>query len=143
MAFQNDKEMREQGDLFLPFFSLFTHKDNGDNTPPLIPVITMDAESKEVLMLAFMNEEALKLTLKTGEMHYWSRSRGSIWHKGDTSGQIQQVQSIKVDCDQDAILAMVKVKDNLGCCHLGMNSCFHRTLDFTNNHEGTFKLIKD
>ena len=85
----------------------------------LIPCITTDADSGEVLMLAWMNAEALQRTLETGQAHYWSRSRGSLWLKGESSGQIQTVRELRIDCDQDAVLLSVDVGGDGGCCHVG------------------------
>ena len=79
-------------------------------------------------MFAHMNEEALKLTLESGVAHYWSRSRQSLWRKGDTSGQIQTVKEIRTDCDQDVILLKVEVGGDGGACHTGRRSCFYRKL---------------
>jgi len=93
----------------------------------LIPAIVQDAESKEVLMFAFMNEEALRLTLETKIAHYYSRSRKSIWKKGETSGHFQKVEQIYFDCDADVLLLMVKQTG--GACHNGYKSCFYRTID--------------
>jgi len=93
----------------------------------LIPVIVQDAETKDVLMLAYMNEEAFKLTLETGEAHYWSRERKKIWKKGETSGNTQRVCEILVDCDEDALL--LKVDQKGGACHKGYRSCFFRRID--------------
>ncbi|MCL2549750.1 MAG: phosphoribosyl-AMP cyclohydrolase [Methanimicrococcus sp.] len=93
----------------------------------LIPAIVQDADSKEVLMFAFMNEEALKLTLDTKIAHYWSRSRQSLWKKGETSGHFQRVEQIYFDCDADALL--LTVKQTGGACHNGYKSCFYRTID--------------
>ena len=92
----------------------------------LIPAIAQDSQSGEVLMLAWMNAEALSLTLETGIAHYWSRSRQSLWKKGETSGQLQHVQELRVDCDQDTILLKVRVDGDGGCCHVGFQSCFYR-----------------
>lgn len=92
----------------------------------LMSVIAVEDATGEVLMLAYMNEQALAETLRTGEMHYWSRSRGELWHKGATSGNTQKVVSIKVDCDQDALLVRVEPKGP--ACHTGRISCFYRTL---------------
>lgn len=91
----------------------------------LIPALAIDAETKEPLMLAYMNEESLKMTLQLGEAVYYSRSRQEIWHKGATSGHTQKVKQIKTDCDQDALMVYV---DQLGsgACHTGRNSCFYR-----------------
>ena len=89
----------------------------------------LDAGSGEVLMLAHMNAEALERTLATGVMHYWSRSRQSLWRKGDTSGQVQTVVELRVDCDQDALLARVEVGGDGGACHTGRRSCFYRRVE--------------
>ncbi len=94
----------------------------------LIPAIAQDAASGEVLMLAYMNEDAWNETLKTGEVHYYSRSRDCLWHKGGTSGHVQKVVSIALDCDQDTVL--VKVEQIGGAaCHTGRRSCFYRQRD--------------
>ena len=88
----------------------------------LIPAITQDANTGQVLMLAYMNAEALRLTLDTGEAHFWSRSRQVLWHKGATSGNVQRVREVRVDCDADTILLLV---DPAGpACHTGEVSCF-------------------
>lgn len=92
----------------------------------LIPVIVQDANSKEVLMLAYTNKEALKGTLETGNAHYWSRSRRKLWMKGETSGNVQKVKDIIVDCDYDALLFIVEQKGN--ACHTGERTCFHNEL---------------
>ena len=94
----------------------------------LLPVVAQHELTGEVLMLAYMNEEALRLTLETGEAHYWSRSRGRIWRKGDTSGEIQQVMELRVDCDQDALLMTIRLKGTGVACHTGRRSCFYRSL---------------
>ncbi|SDO50021.1 phosphoribosyl-AMP cyclohydrolase [Streptococcus equinus] len=88
----------------------------------LIPVIVTDYQTGQVLMLAYMNEEAYRLTLETKQMHYWSRSRNELWHKGATSGHFQYVKSIKADCDCDTLL--VSVKQEGAACHTGAYSCF-------------------
>jgi len=95
------------------------------NKEGLIPVITMDVKSKEILMLGYMNDEALKKTIETQEVHYWSRSRKKIWHKGQISGFIQKVMEMRVDDDQDAIWVTVDIGDG-GSCHIGYRSCFYR-----------------
>jgi phosphoribosyl-AMP cyclohydrolase len=95
----------------------------------LVTCITTDAVTGEILMVAHMNAEALARTLETDEAWYWSRSRGELWHKGATSGQIQTVLEIRVDCDQDAILLKVKVAGDGGCCHTGRRSCFYRKVE--------------
>ena len=92
----------------------------------LIPVIVQEADSKEVLMVAYANEEAIKKTLATGYAHYWSRSRRSLWMKGETSGNTQKMLGILVDCDKDALLYLVKQKGN--ACHTGERTCFYNKL---------------
>ena len=92
----------------------------------LIPVVTIDAKDGAVLMLAYMNAEALKATIETGQATYWSRSRASLWRKGETSGHTQRVVSLKVDCDQDSLLMTV---EQIGAaCHTGERSCFYRAI---------------
>lgn len=100
---------------------------NFKKTGGLIPAITQDAASGDVLMLAYINEESWRKTLETGEVHYWSRSRQELWHKGGTSGHVQKVKAIYVDCDDDTVLFKV---EQLGgaACHTGMRSCFYRRL---------------
>ncbi len=93
----------------------------------LVPVIVQDYQTLEVLMLAYMNREAWELTKKTGIAHYWSRSRKSLWKKGEKSGNVQQVKEIRIDCDNDTLL--LKVNQIGGAsCHLGYRSCFFRYL---------------
>ena len=93
----------------------------------LIPVIAQDAANGDVLMLAYMNEEAYAETLKTGRVCYFSRSRQKLWHKGGTSGFTQEIVEIKADCDQDALVLRVR-QNGPGCCHAGYQSCFYRTV---------------
>jgi len=93
----------------------------------LIPAIAQDAETGEVLMLAYMNKEALQKTMETGKAHYWSRSRKKLWLKGESSGHVQMVKEIRIDCDEDTIL--MKVKPEGGACHMGYRSCFYRDLE--------------
>jgi len=91
----------------------------------LIPVIVQEYETGEVLMLAYMNRNALDMTLKTGFAHYWSRSRNKLWKKGEVSGNVQEVKEIRVDCDNDCLL--IKVSQEGGAaCHTGYRSCFYR-----------------
>jgi phosphoribosyl-AMP cyclohydrolase len=92
----------------------------------LVTCVTTDAGSGELLMVAHMNADALARTIKTGEAWYWSRSRGELWRKGDTSGQVQTVTEMRVDCDQDAVWLKVRVGGDGGCCHTGRRSCFYR-----------------
>ena len=100
----------------------------------LIPAIVQDAESNEVLMLAYMNNEAFRMTLDTGETHFWSRSRRELWHKGATSGNTQTVVDIKLDCDGDTLL--VRVKPNGPACHTGEQTCFHNSIPNLDNQGG-------
>jgi phosphoribosyl-AMP cyclohydrolase len=90
----------------------------------LIPAVVQDAETKEVLMLAYMNQESLRLTLEKGETYFWSRSRKELWRKGATSGNVQRVVEIRVDCDADALL--VQVHPAGPACHTGNRTCFYR-----------------
>jgi phosphoribosyl-ATP pyrophosphohydrolase/phosphoribosyl-AMP cyclohydrolase len=92
----------------------------------LVPAVVQDAATGEVLMLAYMNSEALAMTIKTGETWFWSRSRGELWHKGATSGNTQRVLSISVDCDGDTLL--VRVGPRGPACHTGERSCFFTPL---------------
>jgi phosphoribosyl-AMP cyclohydrolase len=96
------------------------------NSDGLIPAIAQDAASGEVLMMAWMNAEALVLTRATGEAHYWSRSRQALWHKGATSGNVQRVEQILLDCDGDTLL--LKVTPAGPACHTGARSCFFQEL---------------
>jgi len=112
---RDDKDQLESGLIFSPKFD-----DQG-----LIVAIAQDAESGEVLMVAYMNEESLRLTLEKGEAVYFSRSRQTLWHKGGTSGHVQVVERILTDCDQDALVLKVRQKGP-GCCHAGYRSCFYR-----------------
>jgi len=93
----------------------------------LIPAIVQDADTNEVLMLAYMNAESLRLTLESGETWFWSRSRGELWHKGATSGNIQRVVEIRPDCDADSLL--IRVQPAGPACHTGNRTCFHRDLE--------------
>ena len=120
--------------------------EEGKNLSPkfdergLIPVITTDFNTKEVLMHGFMNEEALKKTIETKEVHYFSRSRNEIWHKGKTSGFIQKVKSIRIDDDQDSIWIAVDIGDGASC-HVGYKSCFYRSIDSdSKNNDTTLKF---
>jgi phosphoribosyl-AMP cyclohydrolase len=95
----------------------------------LIAAVTTHAETGEVLMFAWMNAEALALTLETREAHYFSRSRNALWHKGATSGQIQKVVEARIDCDQDAVWLKVLPQGDGGACHTGARSCFYRIVE--------------
>ncbi len=95
----------------------------------LIAAVVTHADTGEVLMLAWMNAEALQATLDSGEAHYWSRSRGVLWRKGATSGQVQRVAEVRVDCDQDAVWLKVRPQGDGGACHVGFRSCFYRVVE--------------
>lgn len=95
----------------------------------LIPAIVIDAATSEPLMLAYMNAEALALTIATREAHFWSRSRAEIWRKGATSGNILRVAEIRTDCDQDAILLRAELTGDGVACHTGRRSCFYRVVE--------------
>ena len=108
----------DEGTVFAPKF----------DAEGLIPVVTTSAKTGELLMLAYMNEEALTRTIETGEAHYWSRSRGGLWRKGEVSGNTQRVVELRTDCDQDAIWLKVEIAGTEACCHTGRGSCFYRAL---------------
>ena len=97
------------------------------DTSGLIPAIIQDVETKDVLMLAYMNKESLQLTLEKGETVFWSRSRKELWHKGATSGNVQHVVEIHVDCDQDTLL--IRVHPAGPACHTGNKTCFYSDVD--------------
>lgn len=97
------------------------------NERGLIPVIAQDARSGEILMMAWMNQTALDKTLQTGEVHYWSRTKDALWKKGETSGNIQILTDILIDCDQDTILLKIEQTGG-GACHTGRSTCFYRRL---------------
>lgn len=101
------------------------------NNENLIAAIAQDHKTKEILMLAWMNTEALEKTIQTGQAHYWSRSRNELWHKGATSGAFQIVHEILIDCDQDAVILMVEQQGG-GACHTGRSSCFYRRIESEN-----------
>lgn len=92
----------------------------------LVTAVTVDAEDGQVLMVAYMNEEAYRLTLTTGKVHYWSRSRGKLWKKGESSGNMQELVELRVDCDADALV--VVARQSGPACHEGYRSCFFRTV---------------
>jgi len=114
-----DSDALERGEILAPRF----------NAEGLIVAVATGAATGEVLMLAWMNAEALALTLETGVAHYYSRSRRTLWKKGETSGQIQTVREIRVDCDQDAVWLKVSVGGDGGACHVGYRSCFYRVVE--------------
>ena len=94
----------------------------------LVPAIAQDASTRRVLTLAWMNREALARTVETGEAHYWSRSRSKLWHKGEESGHVQRVKSLRLDCDEDVILLEVEQRGGIAC-HTGRESCFYQRLE--------------
>ncbi|SFO80442.1 phosphoribosyl-AMP cyclohydrolase [Cohaesibacter marisflavi] len=98
----------------------------------LIACIVTDSDSGDVVMFAYMNAESLQLTLETKEAHYWSRSRQELWHKGATSGNVQDVIELRTDCDQDAIWIMVRTRGATANCHQGYKSCFYRSAELKN-----------
>jgi phosphoribosyl-AMP cyclohydrolase len=114
----SEKASLEEGAAFSPRFD----RDG------LITAIVTDVKDNVLLMVAHMNAEALGLTLQTGIAHYWSRSRGKLWKKGETSGNIQKVVELRTDCDQDALLLKVEVAGHDATCHTGRRSCFYRTI---------------
>jgi phosphoribosyl-AMP cyclohydrolase len=113
---QVDSRQIEEGSQFQPKF----------DTQGLIPAIAQDATTGQILMVAFMNREALDHTIRTGQATYYSRSRKKLWKKGEESGHIQKVRQILVDCDQDCLV--LKVSVDAGQCHVGYQSCFYRAL---------------
>ena len=114
-----DTHALERGETIAPRFD-----DNG-----LIAAIATHADTGEVLMFAWMNAQALDLTLKTGKAHYWSRSRQELWLKGETSGQVQLVVETRIDCDQDCVWIKVRPQGDGGACHVGFRSCFYRVVE--------------
>ena len=115
---REDRKAVENGLAFAPKFD-----EHG-----LIVAIAQDADTGEVLMVAYMNEESLGLTIEKGEAVYFSRSRQKLWHKGATSGHVQTVERILTDCDQDALVLKVR-QHGPGCCHAGYRSCFYRRVE--------------
>ncbi|MDW6023911.1 phosphoribosyl-AMP cyclohydrolase [Mesorhizobium sp. BAC0120] len=125
-----DKHVLEEGSVFSPNFDA-----NG-----LVTAVVTDAGDGTLLMVAHMNAEALSLTIETGIAHYWSRSRKSLWKKGETSGNLQHVTEILTDCDQDVILLRVNVSGHDATCHTGRRSCFYRRVV---SADGKIGLVAD
>jgi phosphoribosyl-AMP cyclohydrolase len=100
----------------------------------LIPVVTTDFSSGELLMHAYMNHEALNLTIKTGEAHYWSRSRQCLWRKGASSGLVQHIREIRIDDDQDCVWLRVEIGGLGASCHVGYRSCFYRSVPYADGY---------
>ena len=107
----------------------------------LLPCITTDANTGEVLMLGYMNGEALQRTIATGEVHYWSRSRQCLWRKGATSGLVQEVVEMRIDDDQDAVWLRVRVAGSGDSCHVGYRSCFYRSVELGVHSDGPARLV--
>ena len=103
----------------------------------LIPAVCVDQESGKVVMVAYMNRDSLRDTIRTGKTHFWSRSRGKYWMKGETSGHTQEVMAVYTDCDMDTLV--IEVKQNGAACHEGYFSCFYRRL----NEEGAWEVVSD
>jgi phosphoribosyl-AMP cyclohydrolase len=117
-AIEPDRQIIETSDRLTPRFG----------PDGLVTAVVTDAGTGEVLMLAHMNDAALQKTIETGEGWYWSRSRNELWHKGATSGTVQDVVEMRVDCDQDAIWLKVRVRGHGATCHTGMRGCFYRRI---------------
>ena len=114
-----DEQALERGTVLAPTF----------NAEGLIAAIAQHADTGEILMIGWMNARALKATIDTGYVHYWSRSRQELWKKGESSGQLQTVKELRIDCDQDAVLARVIPGGDGGACHVGFRSCFYRVVE--------------
>jgi phosphoribosyl-AMP cyclohydrolase len=120
----SDKAALEEGAVFTPRF----------DAHGLITAVVTSAGDGALLMVAHMNAQALSLTLETGIAHYWSRSRGTLWKKGETSGNLQRVVEMRTDCDQDAIWLSVQVAGDNATCHTGRRSCFYRIVEAKDGH---------
>ncbi|HEX5600676.1 MAG TPA: phosphoribosyl-AMP cyclohydrolase [Hyphomicrobiaceae bacterium] len=121
----------ERGDVFQPKFG----------PDGLIPAIITDADTGDVLMFAWMNAEALALTIETGLAHFWTRSRQRIWKKGEESGNLLRVREIRTDCDQDVLWLKAHVEGNGVACHTGARSCFYRALSPQRTDDGAVRLV--
>lgn len=121
----------ETGNLLTPRF----------NADGLVTAVAVDAGDNMVVMVAHMNAEALRLTIETGIAHYWSRSRQAIWKKGETSGNMQSVKEIRVDCDQDCVVLKVETAGDGANCHTGRHSCFYRIVE--TGPDGQTRLVTD
>ena len=124
-------EQVEEGNELAPKFD-----ENG-----LIPCVTTSAKTGEVLMLGYMNKEALEKTILTGEAHYYSRSRNILWRKGASSGYIQKIKDIRIDDDQDAVWIKVEMKGDEASCHVGYRSCFYRSIPVSDDRQKSEDLI--
>lgn len=130
---RNSVEQVEESTDFAPKFD-----ENG-----LMPCITSDAQTGEILMLGWMNSDALRLTVETGEAHYYSRARQELWHKGATSGLVQKVVQARIDDDQDAIWLRVKVAGSGASCHVGYRSCFYREVPVDKDTGQPLQFLED
>jgi len=126
-------EQVEEGTQLAPKFDV-----NG-----VIPVVTTDITTGEVLMHAYMNEEALRHTISTGEAHYWSRSRKQLWHKGATSGLVQYVEEMRIDDDQDCVWLRVRAGGAGASCHVGYRSCFYRSVPLRTEAGSALVFVED
>lgn len=126
----SNKKVLEEGADFTPKFDA-----NG-----LLTAVVTSADDGELLMVAHMNAEALRLTLDTGIAHFWSRSRNSLWKKGETSGNVQRIAELRADCDQDALWLKVNVAGDGNTCHTERRSCFYRTVQVDQGH---ISLVND
>lgn len=115
---RGSKAENEEGDRFSPKF----------NADGLLTAVTVDADDGTVLMVAHMDAAALALTIETGEAHYFSRSRGRLWKKGEESGHVQKLVELRIDCDQDAVVLRVRIEGPGAACHTGRRSCFYRSV---------------
>lgn len=129
-SLSSDKAELEEGKAFTPRF----------DAAGLVTAVVTDARDGLLLMVAHMNAEALSLTLDTGIAHYWSRSRSSLWKKGETSGNLQRVVEVRTDCDQDVVWLKVEVAGHDATCHTGRRSCFYRTV---HSESGIVRLAHD
>ena len=125
--------MVEEGKLLAPKF----------NNDGLIPVVVTEYKTGNVLMLSYMNKEALEKTILTGEGYYWSRSRGLLWKKGETSGMVHEIKELFIDDDQDSVWLKVKVKGLGASCHVGYKSCFYRKLEKSTDESIQLKFIEN
>ncbi|MBL4732905.1 MAG: phosphoribosyl-AMP cyclohydrolase [Rhizobiaceae bacterium] len=125
-----NKQELEQGTELTPKF----------DASGLLPAIVTNVDGGDVLMLAYMNAEALRLTLSTRKAHFWSRSRGEIWLKGETSGNVLEVVELRTDCDQDCIWIKASISGDQVACHTGKTSCFYRVIT---NDDGDIRLVSD
>jgi phosphoribosyl-AMP cyclohydrolase len=132
--------------LFAPRRSIEQVEESHELAPKfdkqgLIACVTTDAANGKVLMLGYMNRDALARTIETGEAHYWSRSRQTLWHKGATSGLVQKVEELRIDDDQDSIWLRVTVAGSGASCHVGYRSCFYRRIPIANERKESSALV--